>query len=369
MRQHHVTILDNEYRYKRPAVLVTNQFDSAYRVDETVERSIEIQYIAIMYKFLLICIIGLVAADPTVEKQAIESAEKAVASYKHAIDDVILKLNYPEKDLLSRFQIYYSSATGQRAGELKTTLMNGGDNFFNAKQNIYNFCGESMPILEGYSDLLEIEEAATERRKQLADVLDLEIQELQEGDTNLKTTSSSFEASLNKTSDLLDQLESDYSPESEYFKAFIKAAEIEHSANKTAIATLERIANLTAIAVKEIGKVAVDDPIVKKFLEAYDMTLPPPEDFVGTFTIKLQAKFAEVKEFYTNLKTKVTGTKAQLDTTDAKLKQDIGRLESLKAALQKETSVQMPADVQSAIKTAINKFNIRCKAFRIIATF
>lgn len=317
-----------------------------------------------MFLFIFLCvIIGPIMGNPSAEKELLESAEKAIASYSKIIDDLIPKLKYPEAELFPSYRYYYSAATGQNVGELKTTLLDGDTNFFNAKQSIYNLCGESIETLEAYKSLLDDQndESAAARKYLLSEVLDSEIQYLQEGDNNIKQTSANLNTSLSKLGDLITQLQSDHLEEGEYFKSFVSAAKLEAAANRS---SLEIIANATLAAVKELNRFGVSDPIVNKFLEMNQLTLPPPEDITGRFTIKLKAKFAEVEKFYENLKFKVTETVKHLDSTAAKLKEDAKQVKNSKTQAENLTSVKLPADVVRATKNVVNYFITKCKSYR-----
>lgn len=329
-----------------------------------------------LYILVISCIIGLVVGDPlnpsnssnpSTEKQAIEDAERSMASNNRIIDDLTPKLSFPETDLFSRFQYYYSAVTGRNVGDLKTSILNGQDSFFNAKQSIYNLCSGIVGIIDGYMQLLDAEDAkaAESRRSLLLHVINTEIQKLQESDANIKQTSSNVDASLTKLNDLLAQLKSEHSADDEFFKNFVKAAELEHSGNKTATA---RIANATLAAVKELISLGLMNPLIQKYLDLNHIILPPEEDFTGIFTIKLKAKFAEIEEFYENLKTKLAETKTQLDNTGPELAENIQRMQIAKTQVQNETIVDLPPEVVTTTKSAASKLIAKCESFRITAT-
>lgn len=225
-------------------------------------------------------------------KIAIETAEKALSIYDKAISDLVPKLNYPETKRFSDFQSYYSAASGRIVGELQTILMDGDDNFFGAKQSIYNLCGESVPILEGYVDLFDDynEETAEAQKLLLTEMLDTEIRQLKEAESMIKQTSVKFIDASGKLDELTTQLTADHP--------------------------------------------------------------------------KLRATFAEVNKFYADLKTKVTKTINQLDSTEAQLMDATKPVENAKVQVENATFEELSTAVKESTKNAANKFIARCDKYR-----
>lgn len=90
------------------------------------------------------------------EKNAIESMDKALIAYDATFKQCAPWTNFHQQlQKHIRNKHFYTSRSGELAGQIMTSLLSVDSQYFQATMAIYGWCGETLPLLDGYESLFD----------------------------------------------------------------------------------------------------------------------------------------------------------------------------------------------------------------------
>lgn len=158
-----------------------------------------------------------------IAKDGIDTLDRGLELYNKHLDKIIpwAELN-KTLDKLNEFRSDYSEQAAALISEIQTKMYDGMDAYFRATQNIFQWCGLVLDLLEDYTPLLEGEmnQALYDNQRDIIlQALDDGIDRMEKGKEELATSSSSFNVAAGKLTQLNRRLSDDFNENSEYYQA------------------------------------------------------------------------------------------------------------------------------------------------------
>lgn len=293
-----------------------------------------------MFVFIFFCTIGSILGAPTSDaefnkdEKIFESANKALEIYNKTLDGVIpWNIFHEVITTLEDHQGRYSSESGRLVGTVKTLLMNSEDHYFSATQSIYNWCGESIPLLEAYVELFNNydKERAEAQKTLLLLVLDSGILKMDDAITMLNQSGMSLNDASGQLETLGNQLNLDFKEGSK-----VHEQEIEKVRNGQWMAWVNPIAGLIITIVNEVD------------------TIP-----------KLKENMKQVEQFYGNLKVQVDRATDTITEAKIALKQEIVVIGDLRSQTASTRSfVPIGHLIRKKLEESVNNLVTQCSNYR-----
>lgn len=275
------------------------------------------------------------AAETT--KEVFEVVGETMGLYNKVLDEVI-----PWKEFeatlseLDRYHDDYSKESAELLDQIKAYMVDGMDAYHRSSKSIYDWTGTTLPILTQYLDLFDknSENDAKTAKKLLVDMLDDGIKSMTHAQKELASCSAHFNQASGKLVSLNTRLGIDFDKESNYYAS--QVSDIRLKAYIGA-AILGPFGLLIAAGIVE-GKVVPD----------------------------LDAKLADIKKFYEEVKDKVVRTQDDIDNVKVKLNEEIRVIGDLK--IQTETAeifVGLNDELKTFIVESVEGLISKCNEFRL----
>ena len=278
-----------------------------------------------------------------VVKGSIDAADKALDLYNKVLDQVIPWDSF-EKAMkeLTRYQNDYSKEAAALVGEIKTLLMNSLDKYFEATQNIYEWCGISSQLLTAYLTLFEQydEKKAAVQKDILLEVLGSGLTKMTAAQTSLQSSSESFNTASGKLLALETQLSNDFNEKSVFFE------------NQVSKLRKEAYGGAAAGIAAGLFGLIISYSIAAGVLE-------------GKLIPELTKKLKSVQAFFTNIKNEVTKANQDINTTKAKLAEEISVIGDMKITTETTQFYVKYDDLMlSLLKDSANSLILQCNDYQ-----
>lgn len=159
----------------------------------------------------------------TVE-QTSESATQIPAVYDQTLDTAIRWAVFSNfTDHLEKYKGKYSAAAGDLVEEIKTLYLDSRNDYFNATRPIYNWCSETIVILEALNNTSYDLERGNEQEANLFTKLTERIEAKYKAAKKLSQRVVTFIEILIKLDELLDQLKRDEGQQMQDFYSTLKS--------------------------------------------------------------------------------------------------------------------------------------------------
>lgn len=280
----------------------------------------------------------LAKAGIEVAKEGIDAVDKALDLYNKIFDKIV-----PWEELnktiakLDQYRQDYSKEAAALIGTVKTLMLNGMDNYFSATQSVREWCQLTIPLLNAYLGLFtgEMNQGKfNAQRTLLLKVLNDGILKMEKAQKDLYTSSSSFNDASGKLTSLKHRLETDFNQNSEYYKS--------------QISRIRAVAYGSAAPFGLFG-IAIAAGVVE-----------------GKLIPELNAKMKSIEVFYGNVQGLVQQSFKDIDSTKAKLKEEIRVIGDLKVQTD-ETKTFIELDNEPALKQtvvdSVKALIAKCKAY------
>lgn len=156
---------------------------------------------------------GYDQSDMDVAEKSIEGAGKVLDVYDKTLDRVIpWNVFHETMQALEKGRGRYSQTAGTLVGQIVTSMLNSENHYFTASQSIYGWCGESIPLLEGYLYLFKDydKEKAEGQKELLINVLDTGLEKMNIALDHINQSIANFDIASGKLNTLDNQLELDF---------------------------------------------------------------------------------------------------------------------------------------------------------------
>lgn len=293
-----------------------------------------------MRLFFCVFLIGPIMCSPTEQSDGevadgvFKSASRAMDVYSKTLDEVIpWNVFHKIIETIQNHQGNYRGKSGQLVGEIKTALMNSEEHYFQTTQSIYNWCGESVPILEAYTDLMkdQNEEKANKQKDLLISMLDSGISKMDDALKSLNGSSMSLNIASGKLEELANQLIFDFK-ENDH----IMEEEIRKVRNNQWIAWFNPIAGLITTIINEVS------------------TIP-----------QLRANLEQVRNIFDEIKDVVKKGEKEVSKARGELHEEMVILGDMRSSTTTTRKfVILGLVLRSAIQNSINKLTGQCEAYR-----
>lgn len=271
-------------------------------------------------------------------REGIETADQVLSLYDRIVDRVIPWKAFNETLVeLDKFRKDYSSESAQLIGEVKTLMMNGIDAYFTASQNVYEWTGLTIPLLQVYIKLYNgyNEAKAAGQKKLLLQVLEDGVDRMNAAQEELYKSSASFNGAAGKLTVLHSRFAVEFDEKSEYFQSKI---------------TQIRLGAYLGSAVFGIVGVAIAAGVVE-----------------GKLVPDLKEKMASIEKFYDHLNEKILQAAKDIDETKKQLQEEIEHIGKLKVATKTTTAFidldEIP-DMRDIVIKSINDLITNCIEYR-----
>lgn len=261
------------------------------------------------------------------------------------LDQIIPWKTYEETvKELDRFRDDYSNESGQLVGEVKTLIMNAGDNYFSATQSIYEWCGLTKNLLAIYLRLFEKRTSKTyeSQKTLLLKVLDDGLIKMSAGQDKLNQCSLNFNNVAGKLTTLKTRLSNDFNTESSYFQG--KVDKIRKEAYGGAAVGLV-FGPFGAMISYSIAAGVVEGKLIPELVE----------------------KFAATKDYFDKLRVTIDKTNGDIDTTKVKLRDEFKQIGVLKGQTE-ETKTLVSLDdmdhLRDVILDSVNNLILQCNEYQ-----
>lgn len=279
-------------------------------------------------------------------KEGIDAANSALGLFSEVLDQIIPWQQFEETiKKLDRYRKDYSNESAVIVGEIKTHLGNAADKYFSATQCIYEWCSLASRLLTIYLQLLDKRDEKTfpALKQLLIKTLDDGVVKMTNGQAKLEESSMSFNILKGKLVTLHSRLTNEFNSQSTYFQS--KVNQIRTAAYAGALAG------------------AVGGPF--GLVIAYAIAASKVE---GHMIPELKLKLGQIKKFFENLQKVVHQANVDIDTTKAKLKDEIRYIGELKIRTDEARSV-IPFDDLDALrdntKDSVKKLIVQCNEYQI----
>lgn len=298
-------------------------------------------------------------------KAAITTMEDALVAYDKVLKQCAQWRNFLEQVPHPRTRAF-SSRSGQLMGEITTLLLNLDSEYFQATQPMYAWCGESIPLLDGYAFLMsnrkiDVQERREGQRELLLEVLKTDVEQSNIALNRLEQAFSTLNTATNKLYSLALQLHDDFSEGSEHFENELKADQQKASKNLTIMGLATRAIKFTLQKLGPmIGTIAPQLQTVINKIPMLNSTNDASQD---TAAAKLKAEFADIYNFCSNLWTEMDKqAKTDFDQIRNELRSKIEAIESAKDRIG-NTAFGDQRQTQP-VSSAINSLKTRCRRYR-----
>lgn len=274
-----------------------------------------------------------------ISKEGIDTLDKGLDLYNKHLDKIIPWSEFNKTIAkLDEFRSDYSIEAGTLIGQIQTQLRDGLNAYFRATQNIFQWCGLAMGLLEDYKSLFDGElnqDIYTNQRDILLQVLQEGIEKMQKGKAELAASSSSFSDATGKLTDLNIRLAADFNENSEYYKA--QKAHI-------------RAVGYGSAAPFFIFGLAIAAGVIE-----------------GVMIPELNAKMESIEDFYIDMKTEIQVSKMNINLTSDQLNKEIAHIGELEnKAITARVFVKTPYTngIKTLLLRAVNNLIIKCREYR-----
>lgn len=151
--------------------------------------------------------------DHDIAAKSVEGASKVMDVYDKKMDKVIPWDVFHETCTeLEKGLGRYGPVSGMLVGEIKTAMLNSENNYFQATTSIYGWCGEAIPLLDGYLELFKgyDKNNAEAQKELLLEVLETGLKKMDIALGQVNQSIANFGIAAGKLNTLDNQLELDY---------------------------------------------------------------------------------------------------------------------------------------------------------------
>lgn len=164
-------------------------------------------------------------SDHDIAAKSVEGASNVLDVYDKSIDKVIpWDVFHATTKALEQGRGRYGQKSGELVGEITTTMLNSEQHYFTASQSIYGWCGETIPLLEGYLELFKDydKERAEGQKALLIEILDSGLAKMDIALDHIIQSIANFDIAAGKLATLDNQLQLDFKEGSTIMEAEIE---------------------------------------------------------------------------------------------------------------------------------------------------
>lgn len=274
-----------------------------------------------------------------VAKEGIETLDKGLDLYHKQLDKII---PWEEFNItvtkLNQYRSNYSTKAGALIGEVQTKLMDGMDAYSRATQNIYQWSGLAIDLLEPYKELFDgvlNQDLYTTQRQIIIQLLEQGIAKMEMGKAELAASSSSFNVAHGKLTELNRRLKDDFNENSEYYN--------------------EQISHIRAVGYRAAAPFSIFGlAIAAGVIE-------------GKLIPDLNAKMREIEKFYDDIENEIQLSKININLTKGRLTDEIthiGELQNKAIAAQVFVRTPYTETIKKTLLKSVDNLLIKCRQYR-----
>lgn len=235
-----------------------------------------------------------------IAKEGIESLDKGLDLYHKILDKVVpwSKLN-KTMGKLGNNRFNYSEEAAALIGQIEPKMMDGMDAYFRATQNMFQWCGLAIDLLEPYKTLFDGEmdqDIYNTQREILLQLLDDGITRMKKGQGELAVSSSSFNVAAGKLTELNRRLAKDFDENSKYVNS--QMATIPLLAYGAAAPITLPVLSLAAGFVEEllVPELKKTMKLTKKFYQNFSVDVKKAVKSINGIRAKLEEEIKHIGE-------------------------------------------------------------------------
>ncbi len=272
----------------------------------------------------------------------INAANGALDLYNSVLDQVIPWQTFEGTITeLRKYEKDYSTKSAEIVGKVKTLLLNSQDEYLQATQSVFEWCGLTSQLLSAYLSLFQSFDAekAGSQKVILVKVLADGVVKMNEAQEALGKSSKSFNEASGQLSVLTTQLSQDFAEGSSYYN------------NQVDKLRKEAYGGAAAGVIGGVFGLIVSYSIAAGVLE-------------GELIPALKRKFQEVQNSFEKLKDIVSQANNDIDDTKIKLQTEIKAIGKLKTQTEAtSTFLGMDPSMIGLLEKSVNKLIDLCEEY------
>lgn len=303
------------------------------------------------------------AASTNLEKDTLASMETALSSFDSTFKQCAPWTNFHQQlQDHARTRRAYASSSGVLAGQLMELLLSVDTQYFQATQPHFEWCGETLPLLNGYKTLMDVRDDDTidGQKELLREILRTDVEQSYIALSRLEHMFLTLQTASTKLDTLILQLHDDFAEGSQFYKNEIAAAQLSAGNNLT---TMGLIKHTMKASLENLTKYVSQVQFLRPVLNILGNITSDAANNQMHADTKLKAEFADIYNFCKNLWTKLN-EQANIDfgTIASELTSKIQAVGSAKDEIESNGFPRQRNIVK--IKTAVNNLQNRCRAYR-----
>lgn len=243
-------------------------------------------------------------------KESNKEAEEAALAMWNEVNETLVELD--------AFRRNYATKSAKLIGDLKENTMDSIDAYFSESQTVYEWASVVQPLLKAIINIGKSEGV----KKALTTVLDTGLTKLNAAQTKLQKSSDTFNALASDLKELNSQFDIDFDEKSIYFENKLKEMRAAHKDDKKG---------------------------------AFEKDLVP----------LLSAKMEAIKKFHGDLTDRINDAFRSIDTTKAKLHDEIEHIDTLKSKIDPiKTSLNSDSESNDDSKKSVQDLITEAEKYR-----
>ena len=276
-------------------------------------------------------------------QSGLEASDQALDLYNKVLDQVIPWATFEQTiKELTRYEKDYSDESGQIVGKVKTLLLNSQDQYLKATQSVYEWCGIASNLLKAYITLFDDYDAnkAAAQKSILLKVLGDGIVKMEEAQSSLQDSSTSFNNASGELSALKTRLENDFTQGSVYFE--------------------KQVSKIRKEAFASAAAGVVGGPF--GLLISYGIAAGVVE---GKLIPELKNKFEQIKTTFKKIKDTVSQAETDITAAKGKLQEEIRIIGEMKIKTEEtQLYVQLDDTLLKLLKESARNLISKCEIYR-----